>query len=172
MFTADRQLLSFRTLAIMPILFFLPPIVSFAVDPGAVWAEYPGILFHLSILFLISRMDAPQWARAAGTGWVILDVLTGVLVIHGLPTEITWPVRLAAHLLAGIWIVTASLIARWRPIQVVGTLAGSWLALYTLGSAVLPQPLLGPASILTIVWLGLLAAGYEPAQAPRPSATA
>jgi hypothetical protein len=170
MLIAQRELLSFRTLAILPIVFFLPPLVSFFVAPGAVWIEYPGILFHLAILFLISRMDAPQWAKAAGYGWITLEVLTGVLLINEVPEGIAWPVRLGGHILAGVWIVTASLLARSRAIQVAGVIVGSWLALYSFGSHYLPEPFLYPASILMIVWLGLLAARYEPTRQPQLAA--
>jgi hypothetical protein len=75
--SSDREYLSFRAIAILPLLLFLPALVSFFTDPGSVWPEYPGILFHLSILVLVSRMDAPAWAKAAGFGWLTLDVLSG-----------------------------------------------------------------------------------------------
>ncbi|QBS39302.1 hypothetical protein [Nocardia sp. CS682] len=162
MLTADRELVSLRTSAILPIVFFLPPLVSFAVAPGAVWAEYPGILFHLAILVLIARLDAPEWARAAGYGWIVIDVVTGVLVINEVPEDITWPIRLGGHVLAGVWMIAASLLAESKAVRVVGVVVGSWLALYSFGSHYLPRPFLYPASILTVVWLGLLAAFYRP----------
>ncbi|PRY23326.1 hypothetical protein [Pseudosporangium ferrugineum] len=149
--------LPFPVLAILPLIFFIPPVVSFAVDPGGVWAEYPGILFHLAMLLLISRMRAPEWARAAGYGWITIDVLTGVLVINAVSDDLTWAVRLGGHVLAGVWIVTAALLTRWLPIRIVGALCGSFLALYSFGSAFLPEQVLYPASPLMLTWLALLA---------------
>jgi hypothetical protein len=64
MLTPTREILGFRTLAVIVIVLFMPALVSFAVAPGIVAIEYPGILFHLAILFLISRMDAPGWGKA------------------------------------------------------------------------------------------------------------
>ncbi|WP_220449122.1 hypothetical protein [Nonomuraea mesophila] len=34
------------------------------------------------ILFLVSRLEAAPWAKAAGYGWVTLDVLAGILMIN------------------------------------------------------------------------------------------
>ncbi|GAB3118097.1 hypothetical protein GCM10027160_29670 [Streptomyces calidiresistens] len=167
MLSSEREYLSFRMTAILPLLLFLPPLVSFAVDPGALWAEYPGILFHLAMLFLISRMDAPLWAKAAGFGWITLDVLAGALLINEVPADLADPIRLAGHILAGLWIVTASLVHPVAAVRIVGTIAGTWLGGYTFVATSLPDGSLGPAGVLFTVWLILLAATHRPA-APNP----
>ncbi|MBP2334903.1 hypothetical protein JOF41_001081 [Saccharothrix coeruleofusca] len=53
------------------------------------------------ILFLISRMDAPMWAKAAGFGWITLDVLAGALLINEVPAELPDQIRLGGHIPAG-----------------------------------------------------------------------
>jgi hypothetical protein len=162
MLTSSRELLGFRTLALLPLILFLPVVVSFAVAPGALWPEYIGVLFHLSVLFLISRMDAPAWGRAAGFGWITIDVLAGVLAINEVPSDLVQAVRLGGHVLAGLWIVTVSVLARTWPIRVVGTITGVWLSAYSFVGNVLPTTALAPASVLILVWFGLLAFTYEP----------
>ncbi|GGL10505.1 hypothetical protein [Mangrovihabitans endophyticus] len=155
--------LSFRVLAVLPIILFLPSIVAFAVaEPGVVWPEYPGVFFHLAILVLIARIDAPPWAKAAGYSWITLDVLTGIMSIYGVAYDLTWPVRLGGHVFAGVWILTSSLCARNRAIAVVGAITGVWLGAYSFIADVAPVQILYPSAPLVIVWLALLAAYYRP----------
>lgn len=163
MLTADREILSFRTLAILPLILFLPPLVSFAVAPGAIAFEYVGILYHLAMLFLISRMDAPEWGKAAGFGWITIDVVAGAMLINEVPAEIATPVRLGGHILAGVWIMTASLLTSQQSIRVVGVILGFCLSAYTFVGNVLPEGFLSPTGLLMIVWLGLLAWRYQAA---------
>lgn len=104
-------------LPLLPFVLFLPTLVSFVIDePGAVWVEFPGVFFHLAILLLISRLDAPDWAKAAGYGWIAIDVLSGILTINAVPYEITRPVRLGGHVLAGVWIAMSSVFLRRHPV--------------------------------------------------------
>ena len=165
-----KNYLSFRMLAILPILFFLPSLVSFAIsEPGVDWPEYTGVFFHLVILFLISRMDAPSWAKAAGYGWIILDVLTGIMNINGVDYDIHWPVRLGGHVLAGVWIATSSACARNLAVRVVGILTGLWLGGYSFVANIAPEEILYPAGLLIIVWFALLAIKYQPTRDADPS---
>ncbi len=154
--------LSTKTIALIPIVLFIPSLVSFAVaEPGVVWPEYTGVFFHLAILLLVSRLDAPDWAKAAGYGWITLDVLTGILTINEVAYDITWPVRLGGHVLAGVWILLSSLYARQRAIQIVGALTGIWLGSYSFLANIAPEPVVYPASLLIIAWFILLATRYQ-----------
>ncbi|MEC3980071.1 hypothetical protein [Amycolatopsis sp. H20-H5] len=164
MLTLDREYVGFRPLAILPIILFAPTFVSYAVAPGAIGFEYTGILFHVSILFLVSRMDGPLWAKAAGFGWLALDIATGALLINHVPHDIAFPLRLGGHVMCGIWMATVSLLAVSKVIRIVGAIAGAWLSLYTFVSPVLPTLFLAPASILLLVWFGLLAWKYHPGE--------
>lgn len=157
---------STRTLALVPIALFLPPVISFATDPGAKWAEYFGVFFHLSLLCLIARLPAPDWSRAAGYGWVVIDVMAGVLVINDVPEEFSGAVRLGGHVLAGMWIAPcAAYSARW-PVRICGAVTGFWLAGYSFVGHVLPTQVLAPASLLLIGWLALIAWYATPDRRP------
>jgi hypothetical protein len=145
-----------RMLAIAAIVFFAPVVVTFAVAPGIWWADYPGILFHLSLFLLVSKLEAPEWAKMAGCSWLTLDVLTGAMTLNNVPHAIADYVRLGGHIFAGMWIVGVSLRGS-RPVRIVGLVTGSWMSLYTFVSPFVPRTALAPASILVLVWLGLIA---------------
>ena len=153
---AAREDVEVRLIAVVGIFLFFPVIVSFAVAPGVVAFEYIGILFHLTLFLLVARLKAPEWAKAAGYGWLILDVATGALIINSVPYEIAIAVRFGGHVLGGVWIATSSQLAP-RTIAVVGTITDVWLAGYTFVAPFVPKIFLAPASLLVIVWLGLLA---------------
>ncbi len=162
MLSPTREILSFRTLALLPPVLFIPSLVSFAVAPGAVAVEYTGVLFHLAIMFLVPRLPAPMWGKAAGFGWITLDVLSGIMTINEVPHEIAWSVRLGGHVLAGMWFITTSLLSVPSSVRVVGTVMGAWLALYSFLGNVLPQEFLFPGGILVPVWFLLLARYHRP----------
>ena len=148
---------SARWPAIAAILLFLPVMVTFAMAPGVWWVNYPGILFHLALFLLVPKLDAPDWAKAAGYGWLVLDVQAGVMGLNGVPHAIFDYVRLGGHIFAGIWIVTASFSGS-LPVKISGILAGGLMFLYSFASPFLPLKVLFPASIIVIIWLAFIAA--------------
>ena len=119
---------SVRTIAVSALLFYVPVVISSVAVPGAAWIRnYPGILFHLAVFLLVSRLDAPDWARAAGYGWLVLDVTTGVLALNGIPRATHEYVRLGGHVFGGAWIAITSLSGS-RPLKVVGLVTGIYLS--------------------------------------------
>lgn len=150
--------ISARAIAFIAAMLFIPVIASFAISPGAIWAEYIGIFFHLTLFLLVAKLEAPEWAKAAGYGWLVLDVMTGVSLINGVPNELADYFRLGGHVFGGIWIVGASHRGSVA-VRIVGSLAGTWLGGYRLVSVVLPTTFLAPASVLVTIWLLLI--GYQ-----------
>lgn len=149
--------LSTRSIALAALIFFAPVVLSFAIAPGAAWIRnYPGILFHLAIFLLVPRLEAPEWAKAAGYGWLVLDVMTGVLTLNGVPHEIYDFVRLGGHIFGGTWIAVASLSGS-RAVQVVGVFTGLYLAGFTFVSPFFPLTALSATAPLTLVWLAIIA---------------
>lgn len=157
MFESTRPYLSLRAVALLPLVLFTPAVIAFFVSPEVPWGEYLGVFFHLSILFLVARLDAAPWAKAAGYGWVALDVLAGILMINAIPYDIAWAVRLGGHVLAGTWIVAASLVNRSRIVLVLGAITGLWLAAYSFVGTVLPEEALRPAGICILLWFAAIA---------------
>jgi hypothetical protein len=154
--TQTEKIRSPRPFAIAAILFFIPALISFALRQRGLWAEYPGIFFHLSIFFLVSMLEAPSWGKAAGYLWIGLDVLTGALMINHVPFEIAFNVRLGGHIFAGLWLMATS----WRAtkgMKITGMIAGIWLSGYTFLAPLLPAVFLSPASILMVIWLVIVA---------------
>ncbi|WP_407542512.1 hypothetical protein Q0M94_23255 (plasmid) [Deinococcus radiomollis] len=143
-------------LAISALVCFAPVVVTFAVAPGVWWADYPGILFHLAMFFLVAKLPAPDWAKAAGYGWLVLDVMTGVLTLNHVPHATADFVRLGGHVFAGIWLVTSALSGS-RPYKIIGVLTGAWLGGYTFLSPFLPMTVIGPTAIFFLIWLGIIA---------------
>ncbi len=164
--TDPARSLSPRLIAAAALLFFAPVVVSFAVAPGAAWVRnYPGIFFHLAIFLLVAKLEAPEWAKAAGYGWLVLDVMTGVLTLNGVPYEIYNFVRLGGHIFGGIWIATASLSGS-RPMMIVGVITGVYLSAYTFVSPFVSMKVLGPNAILVLVWLAIIA--WQNGSKPQP----
>ncbi|CAM3843022.1 hypothetical protein KIPE111705_27590 [Kibdelosporangium persicum] len=164
MLDTRRHYASLRSVALLPLVLFFPAVIAFFVDPDVAWGEYLGVFFHLSILFLVSRLEAAPWAKAAGYGWVTLDVLAGILMINDVAYDTAWAVRLGGHVLAGVWIVSSSLVSSARLVSVVGVITGLWLAGYSFVGEVLPETFLRPAGILILVWFALLAIFHRPVQ--------
>ena len=154
--TMSPFLPSARACAIAAILMFAPVVASYAGSMHSWWLEYPGILFHLAIFMLVSRLPAPGWARAAGYGWLVVDVTVGVMTLNHVPNEIAMPIRLGGHIFAGIWIVNVSLLAI-RPIKVTGFVTGGWLFAFSFVSPFVPKTALAPTALMMLLWLGLIA---------------
>jgi hypothetical protein len=157
---------SARLLSLVALVCVAPVIATFWVAPGVWWAEYPGILFHLSIFFLVSRLPASAWAKAAGYGWTIIDTTVGAMVLNGLPREIAMSTRLGGHIFAGIWILGTSLSGS-TSIRLIGCIAGVWVSAFTLVASFVPQAMLRPASLLVLVWLAVIA--WQDGSTGRPS---
>ena len=144
-----------RATALAAIACFVPVIYTFATGP-AFWADYPGILFHLFIFVLVSRLPAPEWVKMAGYGWLVIDTVVGAMTLNGVGHDIFMPMRLGGHIFAGIWIVGTSL--RGAPVMKwVGLVTGVWLSGYTFIAPFAPMEVLYPASMLVVVWLGIVA---------------
>jgi len=148
--------LSTRAVSLIALALWVPVVASFRFAPGNRWAEYVGIFFHLAMFLLVFKLPAPEWAKAAGYGWLLLDVAAGALAINHVPRTIAGNVRLGGHLFAGIWFVMASLQGSLAA-KLAGLPAGLLLFAYTFASPFLPTAWLSPASILVLVWLGIVA---------------
>lgn len=154
--TETAFLPSARIVSLSAMAFFIPVAVSFAMAPNVWWQDYLGMCFHISLFLLVPWLPAPSWAKAAGYGWLVMDVVSGTLSINGVPDTVAQPIRLGGHIFAGLWIVMASQSGS-LPVRIVGTIAGIWLFTFTFFSPMLPIARLGPASMMVLLWLGIIA---------------
>ncbi|MBY3465809.1 hypothetical protein HFN80_17690 [Rhizobium laguerreae] len=147
---------SARTSAISAIAMFVPVTFAIILLPRTWWTEYLGILFHLALFLLVPRLSAPDWAKAAGYGWLLLDVTVGIMALNQVPQEVTMPIRLGGHVFAGLWIVSAS-FAGSAAMKLVGVIAGVWLFSFSFVSPFLPYKALAPATLMVLLWLAIIA---------------
>ncbi|MFC8229433.1 hypothetical protein [Streptomyces sp. NPDC057287] len=156
----DRELLNFRTITVIPAVLFAPTLVLGLLVPGSAVGTTLGILFHISVLFVIDRVPAPAWARAAAFGWIAIDVMVGIMTLNLVPDDIYMPMRLGGHVMAATWLITVSLLSRPVLFRNLGIFTAAWLALFSFFGAHLPIALLGPPGVLVVVWL-VMAGSYR-----------
>ena len=89
--------LSIRSVSLIALLLWAPILASFRFAPGAPWVGYVGIFFHLAVFLLVFKLPAPEWARAAGYGWLLLDVAAGVFRINQAQCAIAQHIRLGGQ---------------------------------------------------------------------------
>ena len=113
------------------------------------------VAFHVVLFPVVSILPSTDWARAAGYGWLTLDIAANIMQLNGVDEHITSALRYGAHIPAIIWILTSSLKGN-RPIQIVGLLQALVMGSYSFLAPWVPMWYLYPAMILLIIWLILL----------------
>jgi hypothetical protein len=113
------------------------------------------IAAHLLLFPLVAALPAPSWARAAGYGWLVIDMATDVMALNSVPDTTYLPMRYGGHVAAALWIATASWQAKGA-LRIVGLL----LALNLGGYSLIPHAsylLLIPTGFLLPIWFALAA---------------
>lgn len=111
------------------------------------------IAAHLLLFPLVAALPAPQWARAAGYGWLTIDMATDIMALNSVPDTTYLPMRYGGHIAAALWIATASRQAKGA-LRIVGLL----LALNLGGYSLIPHAsylLLIPTGVLLPLWFAL-----------------
>ena len=156
-FQVDRPYASLKVLGVLPAIMF----VFIIIFNGTKLSGAIGILYHLIILGIVTRLKAPIWAKAAGFGWLTLDVCCGIMTLCNVEEAVANPVRLGGHVLCGIWIASVCLFCKNRILKYLGFFIAAWLALYSFFGGVLPMSMLTVPGILVVVWLALMGFLYE-----------
>jgi hypothetical protein len=123
-----------------------PPILLIAV----VAAGAHGVLFPVA-----GALSAPGWSRAAGYSWLAIDVMLNVATLNGVSMETIMPLRLGGHVLAGLWIATASLELGGAA-GAVGFVLGPLLIVHAFLAQWLPPWAIYPPFLLIPIWLLLV----------------
>jgi len=164
--TLDRPLQK-RRVVIRPDWFAYGAAVAFAVGlsrfavralpigDGTPVGAVLGIVEHLLLLVgVVWALPAPRWAKAAGAGWLLVDMTTDLLAVGGASSATYLTVRFLGHLLAAVWIFGAARRGdgafRW-----VGVVLAVLLAGYTLVALWVPPVALAPTGPLLVAfwWL-------------------
>ena len=171
---------SLKTLSVISFILFLCGAVLFPFEDGGIMTyirEYAGLFWHISMFFFISKLPTPEWGRKAGTFWVLIDVVSGLLYLNNfyglvgdaglgiaVQTGLTLPyvVRLAAHIFEGIWLVSSAFTTDNKTIKVCGVLAGVLIGGYSIVSPFAPSWCLALNMPFMLVWFVLIVLGkYE-----------
>jgi len=114
------------------------------------------IAFHLLLFPVIAALPAPSWAKAAGSGWLVVDIATNVMAINGVADATATALRLGGHIAAVTWVAAAAHSARgWT--RIVGYVLAAFLGSYSFWGQYEPQPAFAPALLLMTAWVALCA---------------
>jgi hypothetical protein len=106
--------------ALLFISFHLPiPLISTGRP-----ARLIGVGYHLLLLPAVAALPAPEWAKAAGFGWMIIDIVLNGAAFVGLKEEIGDALRQGVHILSALWVVAAGWTGGWY-LAAAGTLLGA-----------------------------------------------
>jgi len=145
--------------AIHLITYFIPAIRDVTTSSSVFGAEALALLAvaeHLILLPVIAALPAPGWARAAGYGWLVLDIATDIMQLNGVGKLTYLGLRYGANVAAAIWIASAA----WQgkgAMRVIGVIVAIDIALYSF-IAFIPFTflVLVPSLVLLPLWFLLV----------------
>ncbi|MGI8913092.1 MAG: hypothetical protein ACR2JY_04760 [Chloroflexota bacterium] len=111
------------------------------------------IAAHLLLFPLVAALPAPSWARAAGYGWLVIDMASDIMALNSVPDATYLPLRYGGHVAAALWIAAAGWQAKGA-LRIVGLL----LAINLGGYSLIPHAsylLLLPTGPLLPIWFVL-----------------
>lgn len=175
-FTIESDhLLPLKTLSViaLTLLIISMPLFAFTSGIGQYIREYMGLIWHLSMFFFICKLPTPEWGKRAGTYWVVLDVLSGLLYInnfYGITGDLTLgitavsltlpnTVRYAAHIFEGLWMISSAITTKNKVIKICGVIGGILLAGYSFVCPFNPEWMLILNTPFVLVWLFMIATG-------------
>ena len=116
-----------------------------------------GIATHLILFPIIDALPAPRWAKAAGYGWLVIDVATQIMQLNNVDNVTYLAMKYGGHISAAVWIIAASWQRRGA-LRIVGLLLAIVLGGYSFIAPFDPTKFLGllPSLVLLPVWLILI----------------
>lgn len=138
----------------LPYLPFIPRGFANLFQDGTISGALLGNAEHLVLFPVVAALPAPNWARGAGYGWLVVDMATDILALQGVPAAIFLPLRYGGHISSALWVGVASWQAK-RAIAVIGLLYALDLLLYSYT----PHGtffILLPSALLLPLWLILV----------------
>lgn len=149
---------AFATFVVLIVMFagVLPPLGSHPPAGVVLVTAVDAIAFHLLLFPVVAALPAPDWGRAGGYGWLVIDIATNVMAINGVAAGTINGMRLGGHIAACLWIATAAASARgWT--RGVGFVTVAALGLYSFIAPYVPPAAIMPAMLLVGAWVLLSA---------------
>ncbi len=97
--------------------FVLPP-----EGNGNLLVALLGAAEHLILFPIIATLPAPGWSRAAGYGWLVVDIATDIMALNGVPSAVFLPLRYGGHVSAALWLMAASWRAPGKLLRIIGVI--------------------------------------------------
>ena len=110
------------------------------------------VAFHVVLFPVIATLPSPEWARAGGYGWLVLDIAANIMRLNSVDETVCTALRYGAHIPAVIWIIATSLRGN-RAMQFVGIPQALIMGTYSFIAPRAPAWVLYPAMVLLIAWL-------------------
>jgi hypothetical protein len=156
--TATAAYVAAALFAVHLITYFIAPIRDVTTTSSPLLAELLALLAvaeHLLVFPVVAALPAPRWAKAAGYGWLVIDMATDIMQLNGTPRTTYLAMRYGGHIAAALWIASAS----WQVqgvMRAIGVLVALDLALYSF-IAFLPFTfvILIPSLVLLPLWFCL-----------------
>jgi hypothetical protein len=136
------------------VLFTLLIVLFNAMPQNFVPISVVAVAFHLVLFPVVAELPSTEWARAAGYGWLVLDIASNIMLLNGVDEHTCTALRYGAHIPAIVWIITSSLKCN-RSMQIVGITQAFIMGSYSFVAPWAPMWILYPAMVLLIVWLVL-----------------
>lgn len=141
------------------ITYFIPSIRNVTVQQSPAVAELLaiiGVAEHLLVFPVVAALRAPNWARHAGYGWLVIDMATDIMQLNGVATPVYLGLRYGGHISAALWVASAS----WQEkgvLRPVGLFVALDLALYSFIAPLFPFSfvVLIPSLALLPLWFVL-----------------
>lgn len=126
--------------------------LAFGASPSSLIVPVLGVAAHVTLFPVVAALPAPSWARQAGYGWLIIDIVSNVMSINGADPALATAVRYGGHISAAIWIGFASWQAKGSP-RLVGIPLAFVLGGYSLVAPWVSGAVIIVAFLLIIAWL-------------------
>jgi hypothetical protein len=155
---ATAAYLSALLFALRLTTFFIPAVREATALNSPVLGELNcllGITPHLLLFPVIAALPAPAWAKAAGWGWLVVDIATDIMTLNGVAASIDLSLKYGGHISATLWVVVASWQAKGTA-RLCGLLLALNLGSYSFLAAFVPAVALAPSLVLLPGWLGLV----------------
>ena len=130
---------------------FAATFALFMAAPQSPALPIVGALAHVALFPFIAAIRAPRDAKAAGYGWLVVDIVANIMALNGADETLASAIRLGGHVAAAIWILGVTM--ETRRLAFLGYPLGAMLGVYSFIAPWVPEAVFYPAFILLLAWL-------------------